>query len=84
MKIKASELPDSLMSLIKNPNSLNGEDILIENNDGTLVGAILQPKAYEFFVKKIEEKEDELDGSLDEPYDESAKTLDDLMGEENK
>jgi len=75
MKIKASELPDDLMRLIKNPDSLKGEDILIENNDGTLLGAILQPKAYEFFVKKIEEKEDELDRSLDEPYDERAKTL---------
>jgi len=79
MKIKTSELPDDLMSLIKNPDPLEGEDILIENEDGTLVGAILQPKAYEFFVRKIKEKEDELDGSLDEPYDESTKTLDDLM-----
>jgi len=84
MKIKASEIPDGLMSLIKNPDPLDGEDILIENDDGTLIGAILQPKAYAFFVNKIKEKENELDGDLDETYDGSAKTLDDLMRQENK
>jgi len=78
MKIKASELPDELLSLIENPDPLVGEDILIENDDGNLIGVILQPKAYEFFVGKVEEKEDELDSSLNETYDENSMTLDNL------
>jgi len=81
MKIKASELSDELLSLIENPDPLAGEDILIENGDGHLIGAILQPKAYEFFVRKIEEKEDESDSNLNEAYDENSMTLDDLKEE---
>ena len=82
MKIKANNLPDDLLNLIQNPDSLEGEDILIENDEGTLIGVILQPKAYEFFIKKVEEKEDELDKDNNETYDRNAKTLDDLLGDE--
>jgi len=81
MKIKSTDLPDSLLSLIENPDPLEGEDILIEDDSGKLLGVILQPKAYEFFVKKIEERENELDGSLSEPYDSNSKTLDELKRE---
>ncbi|OZG71056.1 hypothetical protein BTA51_23430 [Hahella sp. CCB-MM4] len=82
MKIKESSLPADVLEKIKNPDPIEGEDILIENESGELVGVIIQPKAYEFFLKKIEEKEDEMDGALDEKYDSSAKSLDDLMGED--
>lgn len=81
MKINSNSIPGNLLEKIKNPDPIEGEDILIVNDDGSLVGAILQPKAYEFFLKKIEEKEDELDSSINEPYDKNAKTLDDLLGE---
>lgn len=61
---------------------MEGEDILIESESGELVGVIIQPKAYKFFLKKIEEKEDEIDSALDEKYDAGAESLDDLMGED--
>lgn len=63
---------------IQNPDPLEGEDILIEDDNGNLIGAILQPDAYAYFLKKVEKREDELDSALDEPYDENAKTLDDM------
>ncbi len=68
-----------MLEKIKKPDTLEGEDILIEDDDGSLLGAILQPDAYKFFLKKVEEREDELDNSLDaEPYDKNSKTLEDL------
>ena len=82
MKIKSNKLPTDLVNLIQNPDPLEGEDILIENDEGTVIGVILQPKAYEFFIKKVEEKEDESDRDNNETYDRSAKTLDDLLGED--
>lgn len=82
MKIKGSSLPADVLERIKTPDPIEGEDILIEGEQGELLGVIIQPKAYEFFLKKIEEKEDEMDGALDEKYDPSAKSLDDLLGED--
>lgn len=82
MKIKESSLPSEVLGKIKNPDPIEGEDILIESESGELIGVIIQPKAYEFFLKKIEEKEDEIDSALDEKYDSGAKSLDDLMGED--
>ena len=82
MKIKESSLPADVLEKIKNPDPIEGEDILIEGDNGELVGVIIQPRAYEFFLKKIEEKENEKDSALDEKYDSSAKSLDDLLGEE--
>lgn len=82
MKIKDNSIPRELLNKIKNPDPIEGEDILIENKNGELVGVIIQPKAYDFFLKKIEEKEDEIDGVLYEKYDPSAKGLDDLMVED--
>ncbi len=81
MKIKESSLPADVLGKIKNPNPIEGEDILIESESGELIGVIIQPNAYKFFLEKIEEKEDEIDSALDEKYDSGAKSLDDLMGE---
>lgn len=46
-----------------------------------MVGVIIQPDAYAFFLRKVAEREDELDNDLDAPYDPNAPTLDDLKGE---
>lgn len=80
MKIKSSDIPEDLLTKITNPDPLEGEDILIEDNNGVLLGAIIQPSAYKFFLQKVEEREDELDASLSEPYDKNGKSLDDLLG----
>jgi|GEM_PF-1697625 len=82
MKITESLLPADILGKIKNPDPIEGEDILIEGENGELVGVIIQPKAYEFFLKKIEGKEDEMDSVLNEKYDPNAKSLDDLLGED--
>ena len=82
MKIKESLLPTDVLENIKNPDPIEGEDILIEGENGELIGVIIQPKAYKFLLNKIEEKEDEIDSALDEKYDPSAKSLDDLLGED--
>lgn len=82
MKIQESLLPKDVLESIKNPDPLEGEDILIESQDGELIGVIIQPEAYEFLLKKIEEKEDEIDSKLDEKYDESSMSLEDLLRED--
>jgi len=81
MKIKSSELPKQILDRVINPDPLEGEDIIIEDDNGKVLGVILQPEAYEFFLKKIEEKEDEMDSSLNEKYDPNSPSLADLMGE---
>ncbi len=81
MKIKSTEFPKKVLDRIITPDPLEGEDIIIEDDNGKVLGVILQPKAYEFFLKKIEEKEDEIDSSLDEKYDPNSPSLEDLMGE---
>ncbi|MBH0058752.1 hypothetical protein I6F65_17555 [Pseudoalteromonas sp. SWXJZ94C] len=81
MKIKSSELPKQILDRVINPDPLEGEDIIIEDDNGKVLGVILQPEAYEFFLKKIEEKEDEMDSFLNEKYDPDSPSLEDLMGE---
>jgi hypothetical protein len=82
MKIKSNTLPLDVLKIIKDPDPIEGEDICIEDDDGNAIGYIIQPKAYDFFLKKIREKEDELDSALSEKYDPKSKTLDDLIGGE--
>ncbi len=82
MKINQSSISNELLNKIKNPDPLEGEDILIEDNDGNIIGVIIQPKAYEFFLEQVKSREDQLDSSLNDKYDKNSPTLDDLMREE--
>ena len=79
MKINEKDLPPDLVKSIKNPDPLEGEDIVIQDSAGNTIGVIIQPKAYDFFVKKVKEKEDEIDSKPSEGYDENSKTLRNLM-----
>ncbi len=81
MKLKSTELSTQILDMIINPDPLEGEDIIIENEFGKTIGIIIQPEAYEFLLKKIEEKENEIDSSLNEKYDPNSPSLEDLMGE---
>ena len=83
MKIKSSQIPPAILHAIRNPDLLEGEDIIIEDENEKIVGVIIQPNAYEFFLRKVSEREDEIDSdpALHEDYDPTAKTLDDLRGE---
>lgn len=81
MKIRSSDLPKEILEKVTNPDPLEGEDLVLEDDDGNVVGVIIQPDAYRFLLQKIEEREDEIDASLDEKYDPKAPSLEDLMGE---
>ncbi len=89
MKIKSTDLPHGLVEWITNPDPLEIEDVPIEDENGHVIGVIIQPNAYAFFLKKVEEREDEIDLAIvanSEPYTtESAsdsKTLEELMNED--
>ncbi len=81
MKIKENELPAKVVELIRSPDPLKGEDIIIESHNGDVVGVIIQPEAYAFFVNKVEEEEDKRDSLLKRGEGESSKSLDELMEE---
>lgn len=80
-KFKSKNLPSDLVEAIKNPDPIEGEDLFIEDEKGTTLGIIIQPKAYEFFIKKIEEAENEIDSKTVEKYDANSKSLDDFLEE---
>jgi hypothetical protein len=67
--------------MVLNPDPLEGEDIIIENDKGNVVGVIIQPRVYDFLLKKIEEKENENDSQDYDKYNKDAPSLDDLIGE---
>lgn len=79
MKINEKDLPPALVKSIKHPDPLEGEDIVIQDGAGNTIGVIIQPNAYQFFLKKVKEEEDRRDGALREAYDNKSKTLRDLM-----
>lgn len=81
MKIKDNEISQELLENILNPDPLEGEDIIIENDKGDVLGVIIQPKAYEYFLKKVSESEDDNDSQDYEEYNKDAPSLNDLMGE---
>ncbi len=81
MKIKDTEISQELIEKILNPDPLEGEDIIIENDKGDILGVIIQPKAYEYFLKKVSESEDDNDSQDYEKYNKDTPSLNDLMGE---
>ena len=48
------------------------EDIGIFNKSGNLLGVVIAPKAYEFFLEQIEEEEDRLDNQTVSDFHESG------------
>ena len=79
MRINEKDLPPALVEYIKHPDPIAGEDIVIEDGAGSTIGVIIQPNAYAFFLKKIEEEEDGRDRALGEACDRRSKTLRELM-----
>ncbi len=82
-KFKLNDLPSELVEMIIKPDLLEGEDIVIEDEKSNICAAIIQPEAFRFFLKKIEEREDEIDFREREfeKHDPNAKTLDELRDE---
>ncbi|MCB2263240.1 MAG: hypothetical protein LGR52_09945 [Candidatus Thiosymbion ectosymbiont of Robbea hypermnestra] len=82
MKVKAGQLPTDVLKFIEDPDPLQGEDIIIEKDNGEIVGVIIQPEAYRYFIAKAEEQEDQIDAALNEKYTPQSKTLDDFSSSE--
>ncbi len=78
-KISLSTLPPALIEAILRPDPLEGADILIEDDGGKVLAAIIPADAYQFFLDKVEEREDEIDSKVAASYDPNAKTLDDFI-----
>ena len=80
-KVLLSTLPPALIEAILRPDPLEGVDILIENDEGKLLAAIIPADAYQFFLNKVEEREDEIDSKVVADYDPNAKTLEDFIND---
>ncbi len=58
--INKSSLGKDLIFLLNEEHPID-EDIGILNDNGEMVAAVITKEAYEFFLKKVEEAEDEID-----------------------
>jgi len=58
--IDIHKIGGELTALINEKNPID-EDIGVLNKDGELVGVLISPQAYEFFLEKVEEEEDRID-----------------------
>jgi len=57
--IDIEKIGKELVELINEENQI--DDIGILNKDGDLLGVLISPQAYEFFLEKAEEEEDRID-----------------------
>lgn len=58
--IDTTKIGKELTELIDEKDPVD-DDIGIINQNGDLVGVLISPQAYEFFLEKVEEEEDRLD-----------------------
>ena len=77
--VNLSSLPDELAHFILHPDPLTEEDILIVDNAGTQIAAVISAAAYHFFLKKVEEAEDAIDSKIESTYEPHACTLEQAM-----
>ena len=47
------------------------EDIEIVDSNGSVIGVVISPRAYEFFLKKVEEEEDRIDNKTADDFHKS-------------
>jgi len=59
-KINLSEFPESVNSVISEPNPLS-EDIALLDKEGDIISVIIGIKPYKYLLKKIEEDEEIID-----------------------
>ena len=58
--IDIAKIGKELTELINEKDPID-DDIGVINQSGDLVGVLISPQAYEFFLEKVEEEEDRLD-----------------------
>ncbi|EPU3937151.1 TPA: hypothetical protein KV183_003010 [Morganella morganii] len=81
MKVSINDFNQNIISMIKNPDLSEGEDILIYDDNNELAGVIIQPKLYQFIINKINEIEDAEDSAVSYSHDSDTISLDDLLKE---
>ena len=59
-EIKKTQIGKQLADLLAEEHPVE-EDIGILDEDGNVLGVIITPRAYDFFLRKAEEAEDEMD-----------------------
>ncbi len=69
--ISINDIGHKMAEMIQNEDPIE-EDIGIVNEKGELLGAFILKDAYEFFLKKIDEEEDELDLESVKKFQESG------------
>ncbi len=69
--ISINDIGHKMAEMIQNEDPIE-EDIGIVNEKGELLGAFILKDAYEFFLKKVEEEEDELDLESVKKFQESG------------
>lgn len=58
--IDIEKIGKEFTELINEKNPID-DDIGVTNKHGDLLGVLISPKAYEFFLEKVEEEEDRID-----------------------
>ena len=81
MKVSINDFNQNIISMIKNPDLSEGEDILIYDDNNELACVIIQPKLYQFIINKINEIEDAEDSAVSYSHDSASISLDDLLKE---
>jgi hypothetical protein len=66
-EVRKSQIGESLVQLLAEEHPLE-EDIGILDEDGNLLGVVITPRAYDFFLRKVEEAEDEMDNQSVENF----------------
>lgn len=70
-EIKLGDVGSKLKELLLEAHPID-EDIGVLEDNGELLGVIITPEAYEFFLRKVEEEEDRLDAETVREFDQSG------------
>jgi len=78
-KVDLQSLNEPLSKLVQNIEGIDSFDILIKNESDDIVAVVIDAAAYNFFLKKVEEAEDEHYSNLEyERYTGNEVTLEEL------
>lgn len=70
-EIKIEDVGNKLQGLLLEKDPID-EDVGILGDDGEVIGVVIPQKAYEFFLKKVEEEEDRIDSQSVEEFNNSG------------
>ncbi|WP_460052162.1 hypothetical protein [Sessilibacter sp. MAH2] len=68
--INVKEIGSELIDLLNDDDTVD-EDIGIIDHEGNVLGVVIPKDAYEFFLRKVEEAEDEMDLKTAEEFNAS-------------